>query len=82
MSSRLSEFGVSPTVREQRICFEVGVVDWRTAHLTGAVRAEAKAFEGAIDVVQRRFDRANALVRKLTHDHKSTGDRFGIEITP
>jgi hypothetical protein len=75
VSSRLGEFGVSPTVREQRISFEISVVDWCTAYLATAVRAEAKAFEGTIDVVQRRFDRANALVRKLTHVHKSTGDR-------
>lgn len=71
---------MGPTVREQRIGFEVSAINGRSAHLAGAVRAQAQALEGSINIVQCRFDRRHALVREITHDPKSTGERSSDEL--
>ena len=61
------------TAGQQRTRDEVTLIDGRVADLTGSIRATAKSFQRAIDVVQRRFDSADALVGEVGHDTKLSG---------
>ena len=55
------------TVRERGIGNEVRLVDWRIAHLTGAVVPAAEALEGALDVSQGRLNGVHGFVGDLRH---------------
>ena len=65
-----SEFGVGRTVGEKWVRHEVGVVNWRLAHLAGSIRAKSKPLESTIHIIQRGFDRGDAFVTEVGHELK------------
>jgi hypothetical protein len=64
---------VGRAVGEQRTGYERTLVDRGLTDLTRPVGAVAQSFERAVDVVQRRFDCADALICELWHSHKLPG---------
>jgi hypothetical protein len=61
---------VGSTVAEQWVRHEVGVVNWRLAHLAGSIRTKSKPLEGTVHVIQSGFDRGDAFVIDVRHDVK------------
>ena len=56
------------TVGEQWVRHEVGVVNWRLAHLAGSIRTKSKPLEGTVHVIQSGFDRGDTFVTVLGHE--------------